>query len=206
MPGDDGTLVRQAQGGDRRAFEELVERYQGQIYRYVLRSVLDATAAEDLTQDTLVRAYASLKAFRGACSFKTWVYRIARNLCIDYQRSGQGGRRRLMPLTAVVDHPAQGACADPLGRSSQQELAEQVELAIAALPERFRAILVLCDLEGLSYQEAAEVEHCPVGTVKSRLFTARRALRRLLEPYVAQGTALATAATGGGADALWESP
>ena len=187
MPGDD-VLVRQAQAGDRRAFEQLVEKYQGQIYRYVLRSVLDATAAEDLAQETFVRAFSALSRFRAQASFKTWLYRIGRNLCIDFQRSSTGARARAMPLTALADQPAEDPLADPPAVSTQRELAQQVELAIAALPPKLRAVLVLCDLEGLPYDQAAAIEHCPVGTIKSRLFSARQALRRLLEPYVEKGT------------------
>ena len=192
MPGDDNILVRQAQAGDRRAFEQLVERYQGQIYRYVLRTVLDATVAEDLAQETFVRAFSGLNRFRAQASFKTWLYRIGRNLCIDFQRSS-GARARGMPLTALADHAMDDSLADPPGVASRRELAEQVELAVAALPPKLRAVLVLCDLEGLNYKQAAAVERCPVGTIKSRLFSARRALRRLLEPYVEKGTACSPA-------------
>ncbi len=96
--------------------------------------------------------------------------------------------------------------ADPPAQSSRRELAEQVEIALAALPPKLRAILTLCDLEGVSYLEAAHIERIPVGTVKSRLFSARRALRRLLEPYLEQGAALFATEPGGEMGALWQSP
>jgi RNA polymerase sigma-70 factor (ECF subfamily) len=179
-------LVERAQAGDLEAFETLVARYQDRVYNYVLRMIYDPMEAQDVAQDTFVRAWQGLPRFRGASSFQTWLYRIASNLAIDAARS----RKRRSLVTVSLDEPVEGMEASELGhdlpddeRNGPADLLEQQELrryvweGIGELSDKLRPVIVLADLQGLSYGEIAEILGCPVGTVKSRLFNARSQLR-----------------------------
>jgi len=182
---DEGLLVERTRGGDLRAFDALVERYKDSVYRFILHNVWKEDVAEDLAQETFVRAFQGLQRFRGSASFRTWLYRIALNLCIDHRRklrASRGTHSSLQEAEAQLGPLL--APPDPDRALSQEELADQVQRAIRSLPERLRNVTVLYDLEGMSYQEIARLEGCPLGTVKSRLFAARQELRRLLSPYV----------------------
>ncbi len=187
-------LVERAKAGDRPAFGQLVEVYQDKIYGYVSRMLGDPDEAEDVAQETFVRAYRSLPHFRGAASFHTWLYRIASNLAIDVARRN----RRQSTGDFSLDEPLESEegdyereIADESGSPEQltqrREMQELVRQAVAELPEKLRAVVVLYELQGESYEDIAEILGCPLGTVKSRLFNARSQLKDMLEQLVDVG-------------------
>ena len=180
-------LIDRARTGDARAFEALVETYQDRIYTYAARMLNDPVEAEDIAQETFLRAYMSLARFRGTASFQTWLYRIAGNLVIDAVRR----RRRRDDFTFSIDEPIETGhgsfereFADE--RRGPEELADsavvtaEVGQAVAQLSDTLRPVLVMYDLQGLSYQEIAVILGVPLGTVKSRLYNARIQLKMLL--------------------------
>lgn len=187
-------LVERAKAGDRPAFGQLVEVYQDKIYGYASRMLGDPDEAEDVAQETFVRAYRSLPHFRGAASFHTWLYRIASNLAIDVARRN----RRQSTGNFSLDEPLESEegdyereIADETGGPEQltqrREMQELVRQAVAELPEKLRAVVVLYELQGESYEDIAEILGCPLGTVKSRLFNARSQLKDMLEQLVDVG-------------------
>ena len=204
------SLVPRARQGDDAAFEALVKHHQSRIYNHVARMVQDPSEAEDLAQETFVRVYQALPHFRGEASFQTWLYRIASNLAIDASRR----RKRRQWQTVSLDEPldeedspllrdvADGGCRTPGESVESSALHDQVWSAIAELSEKLRPVVVLYDLQGLSYEEIAGVLGCPLGTVKSRLFNARCQLRdklrqRLPQDFLADLTAPVQSSTFG---------
>jgi RNA polymerase sigma-70 factor (ECF subfamily) len=193
----DKELVCLCQGGEQRAFEMLIERYQDNIYNFMLGNVGDEEAARDLAQEVFIRAFQNLPGFRMESLFKTWLFRIARNLYVDnYRRrkrrleingqpSGGSERRKLEEdwFEGVRDESK----ADTLQGLIGEEVRIQVRSALQKLPEKTRNALILYDLEGFSCEEVARMTGCPVGTVKSRLFNGRLKLRELLRPYIERG-------------------
>ena len=182
----DRAAVEDARAGDGGAFEALVLRYQARIVNYASAIVHDAGAAEDVAQETFVRAWRGLGRFRGESAFKTWLYRIATNVArthLDRRgRQARIGDRSLddetEPLQAGdVPSPAPDAETSLVRR-------EAIDRALAELPDELRAALVLRDVEGLDYKEIAGATGAPIGTVESRIFRARRRLRTLLRPLV----------------------
>lgn len=179
-------LVARAQGGDREAFDRLVDRTYAMIYATAYRLTGDVELAADATQDAYVRAYNSLGTFRGSSSFSTWVYRIVVNASLDALRRRS---RAPEPLTfADEDQERQvevaDESADPQSAAEARELQQIVACGLQQLSEDHRTVLVLFDINGLSYEEIAEVLDVPLGTVKSRLNRARLALRRAIAPQV----------------------
>lgn len=178
-------LVAGARHGDPAAFEALVKHYYPRIYDYVTRMVRDPVEAEDVAQEAFVRAYQALPTFRGDASFQTWLYRIASNLAIDASRH----RKRRQWQTASLDEPLDlrdsQVAREPVDDRSRppselveaSALQEQVHGAISELSDKLRPVVILHDLQGLSYEEIARTLGCPLGTVKSRLFNARCQLR-----------------------------
>ena len=182
----DRAAVEDARAGDGGAFEVLVLRHQARIVNYASAIVHDAGAAEDVAQETFVRAWRGLARFRGESAFKTWLYRIATTVArthLDRRgRQARIGDRSLddetEPLQAGdVPSPAPDAETSLVRR-------EAIDRALAELPEELRVALVLRDVEGLDYKEIAGVTGAPIGTVESRIFRARRRLRTLLRPLV----------------------
>lgn len=165
---DDSALVAAAMGGDTAAFEALVRMHSGAVYAHALRFFGDPHAAEDVVQEVFIKVFRSLQSFDGTAAFSTWLYRVTRNVCLDTLRAG---RRRPVP-TDLVD----------LSLPSSDDTAAEaittvsVERAIRALPPEDRDALSAIGLFGMSYTEAASVLGVPEGTVKSRVFRARRAL------------------------------
>jgi len=177
---DLGELVARAQASDRKAFDRLVDETYSMAYATAYRLIGDPDGACDATQDAYVRAYASLRTFRGNSTFTTWLYRIVVNVSLDHLRRRA---RAPEPLTAafdeeepreieVVDHSA-----DPQGDVERRERQALVLKALQQMSDDHRTVLVLFDLNGLAYEEIAEVLQVPLGTVKSRLNRARLALR-----------------------------
>ena len=181
---DERAVIAAAQKGDVAAFNQLVRTYQAQVYRTAYRVLGDQAAAEDATQDAFISAFKHLRGYRGG-SFKAWLLRIVTNACYDQLRVKQ--RRPTASLDAMLvdpDNPAPGA--DRVAPESPQEFVERQELGatiqrgLTTLPPDQRMTLVLVDIEGFSYDEAAEAMRTNVGTVKSRLSRARAHLRDFL--------------------------
>ncbi|MCS6914023.1 MAG: sigma-70 family RNA polymerase sigma factor [Myxococcales bacterium] len=189
---DDRLLVEQARRGQRRAFQALVERYQSKVYALALGLVRDREEAQDLAQEAFLKAHQSLNRFQGESSFYTWLYRITVNLCIDHLRRARRGTgvafdERLQLEEA--DGSAEELSPQPLGfdphRALQdKQLRERIQQALGELSEAHRAVLLLREVDGLSYKEMAEVLGCAEGTIMSRLFHARKRMQQMLRAWV----------------------
>ena len=186
----DIALVQRAQANDRAAFNEIVLRYKSKVHNYVRRMVPGSLDAEDLTQETFVRAYLSIHSFQSRASLNTWLFRIATNLCIDYSRKNKKMQGLTISLSQENDEDEESqrdipdVAFDPQRLLLNKELGKQLEAALGELPEKLRTVVLLYDIEGLTYDEIAAIISCPLGTVKSRLFNARTALRNRLAPYL----------------------
>jgi RNA polymerase sigma-70 factor (ECF subfamily) len=193
----DTLLIEMCQRNDIAAFNEIVGRYKNKIYNYIYRMVGNSEDAEDLTQEVFVKMYVALDSFRNQSSLSTWLYRIAGNLCIDSHRkrarreSGFGGTVASLDAPTNSDGGEEGpvrevadSSFEPAKMLAKVEMDAQIQEALSKLPDKMRTVVVLHDIEGLQYEEIAEVVHCPLGTVKSRLFNARAALREHLGPYM----------------------
>lgn len=188
---NDAYLVERALDNDLAAFEKLVSRYQSKIVSYATRMLSDADEAEDVAQEAFVKAYRSLESFRGASSFSTWLYRIATNLCIDRVRKRKRSPQQAYSLDEPMDKDEERGGRDvpddsgePSKNIEREELKAQVRQTVAEMPEKLRSVLVMCDIQGMSYDDIAGVLDCPIGTVKSRLFHARADLARRMRPYM----------------------
>jgi len=173
-------LVTRSQQGDRDAFGRLVRRYEERLFNSLLRIVASRGDAEDLVQDAFVQAYLNLAAFRGHCSFYTWLYRIALNLAYSNARRRRVRKALERAREVNEDIPAH-ATASPSARLERAEESEQIRRALAALSDEHRALLVLRGIEGFDYQTIAEVMHLNPGTVRSRLHRARANFRDNLQ-------------------------
>ena len=178
----DGELVDLARSGDRGALAALTERYQVRLLRVLVAMVRNPEDARDIAQDAFVRAFKNLQGFKGQSSFYTWLYRIAVNLVIDHQR--KEGRRRTMEFDEAValDSPyvADSTGRDPFDRVRDAELVRKVKDAIDELTPDHRAVILLREVEGLSYKEISDTVGCSMGTVMSRLHYARKKLHERL--------------------------
>lgn len=184
----DGLLVRRVQQGDKHAFDLLVIKYQLRIIKLVSRFVYDHAEAEDVCQEAFIKAYRAIGSFRGESAFYTWLYRIAVNTAKNHLVS-RGRRPPSTDLDAqdaeVMDLGGQlREMATPEKNLLASEIMDTVEQVIGALPEDLRTAITLRELEGLSYEEIAEVMECPVGTVRSRIFRAREAIDKQLKPLL----------------------
>lgn len=181
----DEVLVVRAQAGDREAFGELIRRRQKKILNLCYRLIGESRTAEELAADVFAEAYRSLRRFHRKAKFETWLYRIALNLNFHYLRSQQR-KRILFPefgkasLDEENDVSTQAVSNAPNPRESleRQELTDRIRLVLSRLSEEHAHILILHDIEGLSYEEASHCLNCPIGTVMSRLARARAAFRK----------------------------
>jgi RNA polymerase sigma-70 factor (ECF subfamily) len=182
---EDRVLISQAQSGDKAAFRKLVERHQRRAFVVALGLVRDENDARDLVQEAFLRVHRGLDAFEGGSSFFTWLYRIVTNLAIDLLR--KPSRREAEPLDP--DRADDGAeqpfvsridGADPLDVVRRGEIRGRIESALAALPPYHRGVILMREVEGMSYEEMAEAMGVSKGTIMSRLFHARRKLQRAL--------------------------
>jgi RNA polymerase sigma-70 factor (ECF subfamily) len=167
----DTELVRLARQGDRGAFQELVERHQRKVYAVLLGMLHDHDAAWETSQETFIEALRGLDRFKGEATFSTWLYRIAVNVAIDYQR-----HERQRPLVGVAATTVE---------AESREIGERVRAAIAQLTPEHRAAILLREVEGLSYEEISRVMECAKGTVMSRLHYARKKLQAQLQDSLA---------------------
>ena len=189
----DAQLVARAKSGDARAFEMLVIKYQRRIERLIARMVRDVDLVQDIAQESFIRAYRALPQFRGDSAFYTWLYRIAVNTAkkalVDMKRD---------PLVTESARAASNDDDDETSRGEREltdgetpeallatkEIAQAVNAAIEALSEDLRQAITLREIEGLSYEEIAELMNCPIGTVRSRIFRARESIAQRLRPLL----------------------
>jgi len=185
----DQQLVERAQRGDKHAYELLVIKYQRRLGRLISRFVRDSAEAEDVTQEALIKAYRALPAFRGDSAFYTWLYRIGINTAKNYLVSL--GRR--VPTNTRYDadeaEDFDGASLlhdmnTPENELMSKQVIEVVSSSLQKLPEDLRTALTLREIEGLSYEEIAEIMNCPIGTVRSRIFRARDMIAENLRPLL----------------------
>lgn len=189
----DRLLVERAKKGEVQAFEMLVVKYQRRIERLIGRIVRDVDLVQDVAQDTFIRAYRALPQFRGESAFYTWLYRIAVNTAkkavVDLRRdpviteSALAASRQDEDETSRPEHELTDA-ETPDAVLASREIAATVNAAIEALPDDLRQAILLREVEGLSYEEIAEVMTCPIGTVRSRIFRAREAIATRLRPLL----------------------
>ncbi|MCI1190505.1 RNA polymerase sigma factor RpoE [Calidifontimicrobium sp. SYSU G02091] len=188
----DAQLVERVKRGDARAFELLVVKYQRRVERLIARMVRDVDLVPDIAQETFIRAYRALPQFRGDSAFYTWLYRIAVNTAkkalVELKRdplvseaarsAGDDGDE-----TSRVENELTDA-ETPDAMLASKQVAATVNAAIEALSEDLRQAITLREIEGLSYEEIAEVMNCPIGTVRSRIFRAREAIAERLRPLL----------------------
>jgi RNA polymerase sigma-70 factor (ECF subfamily) len=183
MPEDEAADVERARAGDLEAFNALVLRHQDAVYSAAYRLLGDSDAAADMTQEALIAAYRKLETYHGG-SFRAWLLRIVSNRCLDELRRVK--RHRTDYLEELAPNSDDGApipseAATPEQAAQQNELHRAIQDCINALGADQRTVLVLCDVQGWSYQEIAESTGTNIGTVKSRLARARRAMRACLQ-------------------------
>lgn len=189
---DDLTLVRQAQAGDANAYDELVRRYQRQIYGVVYHMTSHHEDANDLTQEAFVKAWQALKSFKGDSSFFTWIYRIAVNRTLNHlkQRKFRDDKHAMSLNDLDVEaehHPDLVALASdktPRRALAMEELKEKLNVAMQRLSENHRIVVTLHDIQGLPHDEIAKVLGCNTATVRTRLFYARQQLQGILSDYL----------------------
>jgi len=188
----DQMLVARTVAGDQRAYELLVLKYQRRIERLIGRMVRDVDLVEDIAQETFIRAYRALGQFRGEAQFYTWLYRIAVNTAkkalVDLKRDPLVSESALRggddeDETSSVENELTSA-ETPETVLAAKEIAARVNSAMEALPEELRQAVTLREIEGLSYEEIAEVMNCPIGTVRSRIFRAREAISAKVKPLL----------------------
>lgn len=185
----DLALVERVQAGDQQAFGLLVTKYQRKLLRLVMRLVRDPAEAEDVTQEAFIKAYRALPNFRGESAFYTWLYRIGVNTAKNWLVANG---RRMPTVTDIAGDDAEGIDDGGLLRDDEtpdrvmmsKQIAATVNAAMAALPEDLRTAITLREIEGLSYEEIAQVMDCPIGTVRSRIFRARDAIAARLRPLI----------------------
>jgi RNA polymerase sigma-70 factor (ECF subfamily) len=191
---EDRELIRQAQGGSQAAFRRLVERHQRRAFVLALGLVRDENDARELVQEAFLRVYRGLASFEGSSSFFTWLYRIVTNLAIDLMRkpgrqnaeladdAGADDESGELPLVSRIDG------ADPLDVMRRREIATRIQAALDALPPYHRGVILMREVDGLSYDEMAQAMGVSKGTIMSRLFHARQKLQRALADCYLEGS------------------
>ena len=181
-------LVKRCQEGDAEAFDELVTRYRTRVFGMIYNMVHSEQDAWDLAQDSFIKAWKSIKRFRGQSSFYTWIYRIVMNVTIDWLR-----KKQIKAGGAEFDDSIQLKEVDPASKTvpkadmlpsvtmEQKEIRSEIDKAIAQLSPEHRAVILMKEIDGMQYHEIAETLGCSIGTVMSRLFYARKKLQNLLK-------------------------
>jgi RNA polymerase sigma-70 factor, ECF subfamily len=185
----DRVLVERAQAGDKKAFGLLVEKYHRKLGRLVSRMVRDQAEVEDVVQEAFIKAYRALHNFRGDSAFYTWLYRIGINTAKNYLVS-LGRKPQVLNDVEVEDAENFEGVTDmrvietPETAMANKQIAQTVNDTIASLPEELRTAITLRELEGMSYEEIADIMQCPIGTVRSRIFRARETIAAKLRPLL----------------------
>lgn len=187
----DAMLVERTVAGDQKAYELLVIKYQRRIQRLIGRMVRDVDLVEDIAQETFIRAYRALAQFRGEAQFYTWLYRIAVNTAkkalMELKRDPTVSENSFKSADDDETSPLENELTSsetPEALLASKEIAAMVNAAMEALPEELRQAITLREIEGLSYEEIAEVMSCPIGTVRSRIFRAREAISAKVKPML----------------------
>ena len=186
---DETELVTELQAGSETAFDWLVNHYHAPVYNLILGMLGDTADAADAAQEVFLKAFKGIRAFRRGSSLKTWLYRIAIREALNHRR---WFKRHLQKNVSIDAEPEEGCAhidiedlgATPFDQLAAHEIQDAVQSAMQQVPDVFRSSVILRDLEGLSYEEIAEVLECSVGTVKSRILRGRRALKEILEPLL----------------------
>lgn len=181
-------LIERVQRGDKQAFNLLVQKYQHKVVSVVSRFVSNSGDVPDVAQEAFIKAYRALPDFRGESAFYTWLYRIAVNTAKNYL-TAQGRRPPDSDVDSQEAETYEGAQAlheveNPENLILSDEIRREVELALQELPEELRSAITLREIEGMSYEEIAEVMECPVGTVRSRIFRARDVIDKRIQPLL----------------------
>lgn len=189
---DESELVNELQAGSETAFDWLVTHYHGPVYNLILSMLGDVSDAADGTQEVFLKAFRGIRNFRQGSSLKTWLYRIALREALNHKRWFKRHNQKNVSIDAEPEEGHNAIEIEDLGATPFEQLAAReiqiaVHEALQEIPEVFRGAVILRDLEGLSYEEVAEVLECSAGTVKSRILRGRRALRELLEPLLSDG-------------------
>jgi RNA polymerase sigma-70 factor (ECF subfamily) len=190
---EEAVLVAELQAGSEQAFSQLIDRYHQPIYSLIARSLQDPADAADITQEVFIKVFRSIAGFHGESSLRTWLYRIALREASNQRRWWSRHKHQESTLDTPCcsrcqnesDAPSIGSTladsgCSPFDRASQQETRHRVETALRQVPEAFRAVVVMREIEGFAYEEIAEILQVNLGTVKSRLTRGRAALRALL--------------------------
>lgn len=186
-----GAMAANRTAADQKAlFENLVKTYEKPLFQFAYRLCGNHFEAQDLLQEGLYRAYKSFGRFEAGTAFDRWLYQILHNLYIDHYR-----KKKNRPLTTSIDEPAPYLenekpldiadwSANPEDEAVRGELGRQIQDGLKELPTEYRAAVILCDIQGLSYEEISQILHCSIGTVRSRIHRGRMMLRRILLPYL----------------------
>jgi RNA polymerase sigma-70 factor (ECF subfamily) len=188
---DESELVTELQAGSETAFDWLVTHYHGPVYNLILSMLGDTSDAADGTQEVFLKAFRGIRGFRQGSSLKTWLYRIALREALNHKRWFKRHLYKNISIDAEAEEgrsaiEIEDSGATPFDQLAAHEIQRAVQQALQEIPEVFRGAVILRDLEGLTYEEIAEVLECSVGTVKSRILRGRRALKELLEPWLGQ--------------------
>jgi RNA polymerase sigma-70 factor (ECF subfamily) len=197
LPNEEAALVAELKAGSEQAFAELIARYHQPLYSLIARSLQDPADASDITQEVFIKVFRNIRSFHGDASLRTWLYRIALHEASNQRRWWSRHKRQEIAMDAPccsrcdadAESEAQsfgasladGGCS-PFDYAAQDEVRERVEVALRQVPEVFRTVVVLREIEGFAYEEIADILQVNLGTVKSRLTRGRAALRVLLAP------------------------
>ncbi len=185
---NDSQIIQEALSGKQHAFKELMRRYHDAIYHLIYRMIYDKEEIEDLTQETFIKAFASLSNFNDQYAFSTWLYKIATNHCIDYIRKRKLQTFSINKGLESEEQEYSYELPDPSSETDKTLIEHQrksmINEAIDALPEKYRRVIILRHREEKDYQEIAKIVHLPVGTVKAHLFRGRELLNRYLRKKI----------------------
>ncbi|MDE1156611.1 MAG: sigma-70 family RNA polymerase sigma factor [Acidobacteriaceae bacterium] len=189
---DETVFVQELKAGSEEAFALLIAQYSHSIYSLIARSLRDPADAADVTQDVFIKVFRHISSFNGDCSLRTWMYRIALREISNKRRWWSRHKRQEMTIdeprendegeTSCLADMLAAADASPYDNAARLEIRYRIETSLAAIPDAFREVVILREIEGASYEEIAELLECTIGTVKSRLARGRSALRKALEP------------------------
>lgn len=174
---DDFALIRSFNEGNEAAFRTLINRHKEKVRNLVFLTLGSADMVDDISQEVFIIVYRKLKSFRFESQFTTWLYSVTINKCRDHLR-----KVKIRQLFTSISHDEGNDIPDNEEAKGDFDIQEIVRQAVAKLPEKFRVAIIMRDFEGLSYQEIAEVLNSEVGTIKSRVFRGREALKKMLEP------------------------
>jgi RNA polymerase sigma-70 factor (ECF subfamily) len=199
---DEAELVTELQGGSNAAFDWLVTHYSGPVYGLIVGMISEPSDAADVTQDVFLKAFRGIRGFRRGSSLKTWLYRIAVREALNHRRWLWRHHRQQSSIDTSSDCGLTSAGIEeesrsPFDEAASREVQEAVRRALREVPDVFRSAVILRDLEGMAYEEVAEVLEVSVGTVKSRILRGRRMLREILKPWLGRTGAVQTTVNSG---------